>query len=391
MKKITKLSLATSLILSSVACADTLEEAFANSKIKGEIKAQYFDKQSPADGQNDNIIVVGGNLNLVTGSFYGFNAGVTFQATHTADVSFKGANDFTNFMDASGSVMSESYLAYTLSNTTLKVGRQYITTPLVAGSGSRMIKESFEGVTLTNTDVPDTTLVAGYVSKFQGRTDGNGEPGEFNKTLQNGQNFDGAYTLYAKNNSVKNLTLQAQYLDVKGQAVNTDKDVLYIDGVYDAGIAKVSLQMIDSTNGNTDGRLYGAKVSGNIAMVNLTGIYTTTTDDGQVFVGAGNGADSGYTALPIHGGLVTYMANTDTMVAVAATQIAGATVVAYVGQVKSPDNNNLGGSDKIDAYGGFVQYAFNKNFSAKVMYENASFSDTLQDSNALRVYTSYKF
>ena len=80
-----------------------------------------------------------------------------------------------------------------------------------------------------------------------------------------------------------------------------------------------------------------------------------------------------------------------TMVAVAATQLAGATVVAYIGQVKSPDDNNLGGSDKIDAYGGFVQYAFNKNFSTKVMYENASFSDTLKDSNALRVYTSYKF
>jgi len=385
MKKITKLSLAASLLLSSAACADTLAEAFANSKVKGEIKAQYFDKQSPADGQNDNIIVMGGNLNLVTGSFYGLSVGVTFQVSHTADVSFEGANDYANTMDASGSVMSESYLAYTLSNTTLKVGRQYISTPLVAGSGSRMIKESFEGITLTNTDLPDTTLVAGYVSKFQGRTDGNGEPGEFNKYE------DGAYTLYAKNNSVKNLTLQAQYLDVKGQAANTDKDVLYIDGVYDAGVAKVSLQMIDSTNGNVDGRLFGAKVSGNIAMVNLTGLYTTTNDDGDLFVGAGNGADSGYTALPIHGGSVTYKANTDTMVAVAATQLAGATVVAYIGQVKSPDNNNLGGSDKIDAYGGFVQYAFNKNFSAKVMYENASFSDTLQDSNALRVYTSYKF
>lgn len=389
MKKITKLSIAACLLLTGSAFADTLEEAFSNSQVKGELKAQYFDKQSPADGKNDNIFVTGGNINIVTGSFYGLNAGVTFQASHVVDRSIEGTvNDFASTMDASGAVMSESYLAYTLNNTTLKVGRQYITTPLVAGSGSRMIKESFEGVTLTNTDLADTTLVAAYVSKFQGRTDGAEKPGEFDKYE------DGAYTLYVKNNSIENLTLQGQYLDVDGSTANTDKNALYVDGVYDAGIAKVSLQVIDSkneSNAKSDGRLYGAKISGNIAMVNLTGLYTSTTNDGDVFVGAGNGADSGYTALPIHGGSVTYKANTDTMVAVAATQLAGATVVAYIGQVKSPDDNNLGGSDKIDAYGGFVQYAFNKNFSTKVMYENASFSDTLKDSNALRVYTSYKF
>lgn len=388
MKKITKLSIAACLLLTGSAFADTLEEAFSNSKVKGELKAQYFDKQSPADGKNDNIFVTGGNINIVTGSFYGLNAGVTFQASHVVDRSIESTNDFASTMDASGAVMSESYLAYTLDNTTLKVGRQYITTPLVAGSGSRMIKESFEGVTLTNTDLADTTLVAAYVSKFQGRTDGAEKPGEFDKYE------DGAYTLYVKNNSIENLTLQGQYLDVDGSTANTDKNALYVDGVYDAGIAKVSLQVIDSkneSNAKSNGRLYGAKISGNIAMVNLTGLYTSTTNDGDVFVGAGNGADSGYTALPIHGGSVTYKANTDTMVAVAATQLAGATVVAYIGQVKSPDDNNLGGSDKIDAYGGFVQYAFNKNFSTKVMYENASFSDTLKDSNALRVYTSYKF
>ncbi|MFA9373710.1 MAG: OprD family outer membrane porin [Poseidonibacter sp.] len=385
MKKITKLSLVAALTLSSTVYANTLAEAFAGSKVTGEIKAQYFDKQSPSDGKNDSIVVVGGNLGIVTDSFNGLKIGATFQTTQTVTRDIEDTNDFLNTMDASGSVLSESYISYTLSNTTAKIGRQYITTPLVAGSGSRMIKESFEGATLMNNDLPDTTLVLGYVNKFQGRTDGEKGPGKFNDFE------DGAYTLYAKNNSIKELTLQAQYLDVKGITSSTDKDVLYFDATYDAGFAKLSAQILDSSNGNVDGTMYGLKATGNIAMINLTGIYTSTTDDGQVYPGAGNGADSAFTALPVHGGLVTYMANTDTMVAVAATKIADATLVAYVGQVKSPDHNNLGGSDKIDAYGGFVEYSFNKNFSTKVMYENAKFSDTLDDSNALRVYTSYKF
>ena len=386
MGKITKLSLVAILGLAGSLSADTLAEAFAASKIKGEIKAQYFNIESAGmSSDKDNITVAGGNLNLVTGSFNGLKAGVTFQTSHVLDLSIEGANVFNGTMDASGSVMSEAYLSYTLANTTAKVGRQYITTPLVAGSGSRMIKQSFEGVTLTNTDIPNTTIVAAYVDKFQGRTDSNGDVGEFD------QFNDGAMTLYAKNTSVKDLTLQAQYLDVKGTTSATDKDVLYVDAAYNFGPATVSAQVIDSTDGPADGRLYGLKASGNVGMVNLTGLYTSTSNDGTVYPGAGGGADASFTALPVHGGSVTYKANTDTMVAVAATQLAGATLVAYYGVVDSPDSNNVAGADKIKAFGGFVQYAFNKNFSTKVMYESADFNTLSEDDNVLRVYTSYKF
>lgn len=385
MKKITNLSIIVSLSLCSCLYANTLEEAFTNSKVSGELKAQYFDKQDPGDGKNDTISVVGGNLGIVTDSFYGFTAGATFQATQTVSRDIKGANNFLGTMDASGAVLSESYLTYSLANTTGKLGRQYVTTPLLAGSGSRMIKESFEGVLITNTDLADTTLLAGYLNKFQSRTDGAENPGKFANIE------DGAYTIYAKNNSIKDLKLQAQYLNIDGIVNANDKDVFYFDAAYNAGFAVLEAQVLDSSNGNVDGTMYGLRASGNIAMVNVTGIYTTTTDDGQVYPGVGNGADSAFTALPVHGGLVTYMANTDTMVAVLASKVADATLAVYVGQVKSPDYNNLGGSDQVDAYGGFVEYAFNKNLSAKVMYENAKFSHTLNDSNALRVYTSYKF
>jgi hypothetical protein len=390
MGKITKLSLVAILGLAGSLSADTLAEAFAASKIKGEIKAQYFDVQNLVTGNQDDILTTGGNLNITTGSYYGLNAAATMQAAHV--VVDPDTTQFDDSMNASGTVMSELYLGYGIANTSIKVGRQYIGTKLVAGSGSRMFKQSFEGVTITNTDIPNTTVVAAYVDKYQHRTSTDGGNlaiiGDEPSFEQAG---DGAYTLYVKNNSVDNLTLQAQYLDAKGTTSATDKDVTYIDAEYKAGPVTVSAQMIDSTNGTVDGRLYGAKVSGNVGMVNLTGLYTTTTDDGTVNTGIGSGADGGFTALPVHGGGVTYFANTDTMVAVAATQVAGVTLVGYYGVVKSPDHNNAGGSDQIDAYGGFVQYAFNKQFSAKVMYESASFSDTLEDSNHFRVYTSYKF
>lgn len=70
----------------------------------------------------------------------------------------------------SGAVLSEAYLKYAIGKTTAIVGRQFISTPLIFGSPARFTKESFEGVTVVNTDLPATTLMAGYITKFQGRT-----------------------------------------------------------------------------------------------------------------------------------------------------------------------------------------------------------------------------
>lgn len=384
MKKILKLGVVASMVCCSTVYADTLEEAFKNSKVKGEIKAQYFNVQPASDGKSDSIFVVGGNLNLVTGSFYGLQGGVTFQTSHVVDIDTKGANNFAGTMDASGAVMSESYLQYTLGNTSAKVGRQYISTPLVAGSGSRMIKQSFEGVTLVNKDIPNTTLTAAYVYNYQNRTDGKGNPGKF-------ENFeDGAWTILAQNNSVENLTLKAQYLDVKGEVTGTDKDALYLEAGYDFGVANVAAQYLDTSNGDDDGKLYGLKASTKVGMVNLTGLYTTTSDDDNVYSGVGSGADPSFTALPLHGGSVTYTPDTDTLVGIVGTNIAGVTAVAYYGQVNVDKSVGLG-YEKIDAFGGFLQYAFTKNFSAKVMYESTDFDTFKHDDNIFRIYTSYKF
>ncbi len=383
MKKIAKLSLAACLTLSTASYADTLEGAFANSKVKGELKAQYFGVEPFSDGKEDSILVVGGNLNFLTGSYYGFSAGLTFQASHVVDINTENANNFAATMDASGAVMSESYLQYTLANSSVKVGRQYISTKLIAGSGSRMIKQSFEGITFVNKDIPDTTLGLAYVSKYQNRTDGNGNPGEFNKFE------DGALTIHAQNNSVENLTLKAQYLDVNAINTNNDKNALYLEAGYDFKIFNVATQYIDTSDGNVDGSMFGLKASGNIGMVNLTGIYTTTGDDGRVYGGVGSGADPSFAALPLHGGGVTYTKDTDTMVGILATNLAGVTLVGYYGEVHAGDKSLPYG--QIDAFGGFVQYALNKNFSAKIMYESADFDKFKNDDNIFRIYTSYKF
>lgn len=383
MKKIIKLSILASLVLSSSLYANTLEEALKSSKVKAEIKAQYFNTESVADSKNDSILAIGGNLNLITGSYYGFNAGVTFQTSHIVDKNINNTNDFENTMDASGSVMSESYLQYQFSNTSLKVGRQYISTPLIKGSDTRMIKQSFEGVTLVNKDIPDTTISLTYIDKYQDRTDGSGNTGRF-IDYENG-----AFGIYIENKSIEKLDLKAQYLNVDGETNATDKDVTYLEAGYDFGFMNIKTQYIDSSNGDEDGSLFGLKASTKIGMFNLIGIYSITGSEGTVYPGIGSGSDPVFTALPLHGGDPTYTKDTDATVGLVITNIYGVTVGAYYGVVKTDDESLP--YNKLKGTGAFAQYAFNKNLLAKVMYERIDFDTFENDDNLFRSYLSYKF
>lgn len=229
MEKFAKLSLVASLAVAGFtsAYADSLAEAFATSKLKGEIKSEYFAKRNAA-GVKDSIWSNGGNLYVTTGSYYGLSAGVTFQVGHVASVDGSG---YDADMNANGAALSQAYIQYVMNNTSFKAGRQYLHMPLIAVSGSRMFRQSFEAYMLSNTDLPNTTLVAGYVNKYQNRTSsssGSATIGDEPFFADVGD--DGAYTLYAKNTSIENLAVQSQYLIEKNDA--NDRKSLYADAVY---------------------------------------------------------------------------------------------------------------------------------------------------------------
>ncbi len=343
--KLAKLSLAAMVVAglaSSSFAADTLADAFKNGKVKGEIKAWYFDKTvENATGDKDdnaNITNFGLTLGYVTDSLYGFYAGATFQGSATPFIEddAKGAvTDSANFAGtnaAAGSTLSEAYLGYKIGKTNAKIGRQFIATPLVMGSGSRFFKESFEGVTIVNTDIPQTTLIAGYVNKFQGRTsdthtDTLGDAPDFHKAAVFGiagyAEFDGAYTLGLINKSISNLTLTAQYAVVNDVADAGDVDVYYTEANYVLPVAGFKLGFdVNYRGSTTDGTLSdttfleGQMVAGRVAIKDLAGFgasfaAATTSNNDHVVLGMGNGPST-YTGTLIAGSsTATSAANTD--------------------------------------------------------------------------------
>ncbi len=395
MKKIIKLSLVTSLTLISSLSAENLSEAFSNLKVKGEIKAEYSSSNFLGNTSSDNITAIGGNLGIVTGEYYGFKAGITFQASSIIDDK-NNNNVFANDLDASGAVLSEAYIDYSISNTSLKVGRQYIYTPLISTaldgkSSESILKDSFEAYVLTNTDIPNTTLVAGYINKYQAKTNGIGDISDFNKFQ------DGAYTIYAKNTSIENLTLQVQYLKENGRTSASDKDALYVQADYKVAGHKISAQVLSSTDKTQvsnaqDGTLFGLRAMGPLGIGKLGYIaaYTSSTDkNAPVYTGAGTGtSDTPFTAMPVHGGGVPVRADTDTLVGGIIIPAFGATTIAYAGHSASK-THALG---DVDAIGAMVIYPINKNFLLKVNYEHVETEKIFnEDTDTTRVYLSYKF
>lgn len=401
MKKITTLSLVASIALSASLYADSVSEAFADSKVKGALKAVYaksnFDPGTTSlpSSKDDSVSAVGGSINAITGSFYGLKLGATFQASSV--ISNTNNNSiFSNDMDVSGSVLSESYLDYSLLKTNLKAGRQFIFTPLLSSaidgkSSESIIKDSFEAYVLTNTDIPNTTLVAGYVDKYQGKTDGARDVSKFNAFQ------DGAYTIYAKNTSVKDLTLQVQYLDESGLTSATDKNAFYFQADYAVGKHLLSAQYLSSEDKTQaanaqDGTLYGLKAMGPLGIDKLGYLvaYNSSTDkNASVYTGAGTGTtDTPFTAMPVNGGGVPTRSDTDTLVGAVIIPVAGTTSILYTGK-SSSSTHALG---DVTAAGAIFIYPIDKNLTLKANFEHVTIEKlATEDADTARLYLSYSF
>lgn len=374
--------------------SDSLSSAFENGKIKGQLKSYYFAKSYDNNTAKDASIWVNGvTLGYKTGDFNGFSLGTTAQfASATSDDD--DSNKYNGTMNTSGTVLSEMYLQYTNGKTTAKAGRQFFWTPIVGGSGSRFIRQSFEGYSLTNSSLDNTKIVAAFLTKFAERTDGAGEPGEF--TSEGSRvGTDGTWTVYVKNNSISNLTLQAQYASKSEKTENAKDghDILYIDGTYNfAGdlkpfIAAQYLATSYESAASEDSNAYGVKAGATISGLSAYIAYTSVSDDNNVAQGIGSGSIPLYTN--------------------------GATVDAWSATRQGTDAYKIGLGYKIDkvalaaAYSSFdkpnkpkitetnltVTYKATKNLTAQVQYSVLDNQDMVETdiSTDLRTRLIYSF
>ena len=319
MRNFTKLSFITVLALATLStsslASDNLKDAFANGKFKGELKSFYFARTY--DGTNStndtSIFVNGGNLNYVTDSLLGFTLGATLQTSHVTNED-ENSVKYNKDMDASGSRLSESYIKYSFGKSAIKAGRQFISTPLIKGSGSRMVKQSFEAYTFTST-LAKTKIFASYITKFQHRTDrslaGDTAIGDIANFRKNDVGNDGTMTIYLNNNSIKGLNLKAQYYDKSEKSDNSKDSIqnLFLQAQYKFGgdlKPYLAAQYYDTSyeaSAKKDNDLIGFKAGLNIKGFNIFAGYTKTGESNSAVAhGIGTGSWAQFTASPAYGG-----------------------------------------------------------------------------------------
>lgn len=434
--KSAKLSLAAIMVAglaTSSYGAGTLADAFKNGKTKGELRTWYFDRKVENDSaKSADIINTAVILNYVTDKFYGFSLGGTFQSNFAPGADNAAKDVFKSDMYGSGAVLSEGYLGYDIGKTAVKAGRHFISTPLVNGSGSRIVKESFEGATIINKDVPDTTIIGGYVDKFQGRTSyAMGEPAGDAPSFANRSifygisgsttyEFDGAYTIAAINKSIPNLTLTGQYLgvgDVKVGTRKSDLQVYFTDAKYVLPMDGYKLEFgINYRGSKTDDPLSattkydGTYTAGEISVSELAGFgasfaAATTSSDDAIISGMGNGAQT-VTATLIRAGGPTMTANTDSYrfnvtYDFSKIGLTGLKALLQHGWTNQDRVGSAATSSDYSSYAGSLDYdvPLLKGLTLSVQYETqenettkyATNTKTSIDTDELRLRANYKF
>lgn len=390
MKKITKISLLTSFSLLSlttnVFAQNSLADAFSNGKLKGQLKTYYFAQNFEDSSKNDSSIWVnGGNLNYITDSFNGLKFGATFQTSHVASIDDKDSKT-KKTMDASGSVLSESYVDYKLKNTEFKLGRQYISLPLLNGSSSRIIKESFEGYFISNTDIPDTLISLGKVTKFQGRTDLDGNVGKFEDIGEKG-----LVSFFVNNKSIKNLNLRLHYTNTRDEVAALYADAKYkFNSSYKPYVAVQYYNTNYDSAAKKDNSLYGLKTGISLSNLNLfTGFTKAGGKEGEdkVYKGIGGKVASftnaGKTSTP------AYEAGTKTWQVGVAYKIASLKSKLRYSQFDNPAENKDLNQTNLN-----LVYKFSgkfKNLKAHLDFSILDYENDSKDATDLRTKLIYSF
>jgi hypothetical protein len=192
-------------------------------------------------------------------------------------------NDIDDVTD--GGWIAEAYLTYGFGNTGIKAGRQTLPeslSPFAYSENWNVFANTFDAVTVVNTALSNTTIVAGWIAGGNYNAFGaqNSNLTDFNSL--NGS--DGVWMITAQNKSISNLTLTASYYYGANMTPNDDLSIIWGDAAYDAESFGVAIQggqadagslFIDQTE---DVGAFGAKLTGKLAGFSLMGAYSTVSD-----------------------------------------------------------------------------------------------------------------
>ena len=327
MKKHITLSAITVVLLGSlnVQAAEDLGSMFRNGKTSGQIREFSIERAYDfSDSTKDDYVrsasAIGGHLKFVTDDYKGLSFGTALYTTNgfaTPSEAKKIDPTLGGVNNDSFSILGEAFVTYELGKTTFIGGRQKITTPGIAADDFRMLPSFVEQYSLTNTDLPGTTLAIAHSIRFAQSPFG----GAYNAAASAGNaqiSASGGYSAWDSRNQTKEFvnmgtyavgkstngitSVSAIYTGVEGLKVqlwdfyaHDIMNTIYADASYKIKMGSVTpfvaTQFIKqndvggsylkntaiSTNGKLDSMLVGLKAGFSVENFTLLGAYTQTT------------------------------------------------------------------------------------------------------------------
>ncbi len=285
--KLAKLSLAAIVALGVSAFADVENVKFSgNAKLfygtNDAGKADLFDKKG-AYGQAAATVAVSADLaNGVAGKLSATGLSTLGLENNLVSATWAG---FAGGVDAQWWV-DQAWLAKTFGNTTFKVGRQELDTPLAFSEKWNIAENTFDAAVLLNSDLPQTTLVAAWV----GRGNGTGDGGVVRGVVNGSDPFttywkDGAYAFGGITKLIPMTTAQVWYYDVVNVAqawwLQADADLKDLVPGLTAG---AQYSNIDVEGVSNDASAWGVKLGYAMDALKLAAAYSSTDSDGPVRV-----------------------------------------------------------------------------------------------------------
>ncbi|MCD8554590.1 OprD family outer membrane porin [Seleniivibrio sp.] len=153
--------------------ATTLQEAFSQGTIRGELRANFFSRDFEDSNKKDREdFAAGTSLYYHTAPMYGLSAGAAFASANDIDSDRDKATYGMLAADHENVArLQEFYIQGDWFKTTLKYGAQELETPFMNTHDIRLLPRTYKGLSIKNNSIDNMKLSAYYITESAGWTD----------------------------------------------------------------------------------------------------------------------------------------------------------------------------------------------------------------------------
>lgn len=252
--------------------ASVIDKAFDKAITSGQIRVGSVVTEDE-NKEDSSTLALGGTLGIKTEAVSGVSLGATF---YTTNALFKEDENsmFLSSENKGYSIIGEAYIQAQLREATIiKLGRQIVETPYVQSDDIGMVPNTFEGVTLINQDIADTTIILGSLNKWAGIDSAVSE--QFTTLQTSGNEVYAGGIIYE---GIENATFQTWQYRLDDTIFN------YVEAGYETKTFLVSGQYSNQDKGNA---VFGVLVGVNMGNLTINTAYNKV--EGEVVNGFGGG------------------------------------------------------------------------------------------------------